>query len=429
MKRNLILVFCILLGLSWYMAISEAINNPKKAKECMAKAAELEAQGIYVDAIAEYEGALKYQPEDVEISLKMAAAYLQMGNSKQFLSICKEAAKTDQKDASALDLLMEYYTERNDEASAVKYLSEFAEEYPKNEAAKQWLLQLKGSYEELYCNYKELSAICNDSMVVEESGKYGLADGLGVALLGAEYDEAYPYSEDGLALVCKNGDYFYVDRDGQTRLVADASYAHLGMMSSGRTVAEVGGSYGYLDEKLQPVTEFSWTKLSLISESVGACQLDGKWALVNKRGKVKTEYLYEDVIVDEAGFCCRQKRIFVKEQGKYHLIDRKGKNIGELAFDDARCFSEEGSAAVCVDGKWGFVDAKGNLVIECQYEAAQSFHHGFAAVCADGKWGYVDEEGNLVVEPQFEIATPISEKGTAAVKQEQWKLIQLNIFQ
>ena len=63
MRRNLILIFCVLLGLSWYTAISEAVNNPKKVQEHLARAAELEAQGIYVDAVAEYEEALSYQPK------------------------------------------------------------------------------------------------------------------------------------------------------------------------------------------------------------------------------------------------------------------------------------------------------------------------------------------------------------------------------
>lgn len=69
MKKNLILIFCVLLGLAWFTAISDAINNPKKAQEHLAKARELESQGIYVDAITEYEEALEYWPQDVEISL------------------------------------------------------------------------------------------------------------------------------------------------------------------------------------------------------------------------------------------------------------------------------------------------------------------------------------------------------------------------
>lgn len=428
MKRNLILFFCALLGLSWYTAISDAVNNPKRIAEHLAKAEELEEKGIYVDAITEYESALEYLPDDVEISLKMANAYLQTGNSKKFINICKNTAAANQEDSAAMDCLMDYYVEKNNESSAVKYLNEFTEEYPKNEAARKWLVQLKGSYRELYCNYEEFGTICNDSMIVRVGEKYGVTDSQGVEFLAAEYDEIHCFSEDDLALAAKDGKYFYVDRDGQTRLVADNVYTNLGMMSSGRTVAEKDGKYGYLNENLEPETDFLWDDLTLISDSVGACQLDGKWALINKNGRVKTEYLYEDVIRDENGFCSGQKRIFVKEGGKYHLVDKKGEAVGELIFENARCFSKEGYAAVCIDGKWGYINAKGKLEIECQYDDAKSFSNGYAAVYIDEKWGYIDEYNNLVIEPRFEIATPISEAGTAAVKQEKWKLIQMNIF-
>lgn len=428
MKKNLILVFCVLLELSWFMAVSETVNNPKKMREHLENAAELEAQGIFVDAVAEYEKALEYQPGNVEICLKMAQAYLQMGKGKKFISICKETAEANQEDVSALDCLMEYYMEQNSKASAVKYLQDFTDRYPKNENAARWLAQLKGSYREISCSYEDIVRIHKGSMAVVRDGRYGVADALGAEILEPEYDEAYPFSRDGLALVSRDGRYIYVDRDGQTRLVVDGVYSSPGMMSSERTVASVDGKYGYLDGKLQPVTEFIWDDLTLISNSVGACRMGGKWALINKSGEVRTEYVYEDVIVDEYGFCAGQGRIFVREQGKYHLIDRNGEGVGELTFDDARLFPEEGYAAVCSDGKWGFLDKDGKLVIDFQYDLAQSFSHGFAAVCVDGKWGYVDEGGNMVIEPQFDAATAFSEAGTAAVKREKWKLIQLNIF-
>ncbi len=428
MRRNLILVFCVLLGLSWFTAISEAVNNPKKVQEHLTRAAEMEAKGIYVDAVTEYESALSYQPDDVEISLKMAEAQLKTGNSKKFVNICKSVAESNQKDASAMNRLMEYYTEKNDEASAVKYLSEFTEEYPKNENAESWLVRLKGSYEELFLNYEEPGAIVNNSMVVSREGKYGLADGLGAELLETEYEEVHPYSEDDMALILRDGVYVYIDRDAQTRLVPDTSYRNLGMMSSGRTVAAVNGKYGLLDENLQPLTEFAWDELTQISDSAGACALNGKWALINKSGKARTDYVYEDVIRDEYGFCVGQKRIFVKENEIYHLVDKKGSPVGDLTFDDAHIFPEEGYAAVCKDGKWGFVDAKGKLMIEYQYEDAQSFSHGFAAVCVDGKWGYIDEYNHQIVEPKFDVVTPISEAGSASVKQGEWMLIQLELF-
>lgn len=428
MKKKIMILLCVLLGLSWYTAVSEAVNNPKRVAEYLETAAALEAQEIYVDAITEYEQALEIQPDDVEINIKMADAYLRTGNSKKFQLICKEYAEKNQNDTSALNHLMEYYLENDNQVSAVKYLNDFLESYPENENAQKWMLQLKGSYTKLYARFDELFEITHSLMVVKKDNVYGVTDSKGMMVLDPIYEELYPFSEDGLALAKEEGIYIYIDSDGQRRLLPETKYTDLGMMLNDRTVAAENGKYGYLDEKFQPVTEFQWEALTLIENGIGAGKLNGKWALLDKKGETKTEYIYEDVLMDAYGGCSKQQRIFVKQQNVYHMIDKKGELVGDLQFENARPFANGVYAAVCIDGKWGFVDEDGILVIECTYDDAQSFNNGFAAVCVNGQWGYVDESGHLVIEPQFKQATAISEEGTAAVLKDQWELIQLSVF-
>lgn len=429
MKKNLTILFAALLALAWISAISDAVSRPQKIKEHLANAQEFEKKGIYVDAIAEYEQALSYRSGDIEISLKMAEDYLHTGSSKKFTDICKRLAEDDQKDTRALDRLMNYYVDNKEESSAVKYLKEFTELYPKNKNAQEWMQKLKGSYQILYCRYEELGPIVSETMVVRNEEQYGITDSLGVEILPAEYEELYPYSEKELALAKKDGKYIYVDKDAQTRLVPDKQYQKLGLICKDGTIAKSGDKYGYLDDQLNPVTEFTWDQLSLLHKSVGAGCRDGKWQLLDSKGEPRAETVYKDVILDEQGFCSLQGRIFAKTGKQYHIVDKKGKQVGELGFEDARAFSEKGDAAVCMNGKWGFVNQKGELTIECGYEQADSFCNGFAAVCVDGKWGYLDEKGHLSVEPRFEKVTRISKEGTAAVLFDgEWLLIRLNAF-
>lgn len=423
--------------MSWYSAISEAVNNPKKVKGHLEKAAKLEEKEIYVDAIEEYEQALEYVPEDAAIQLRIAKAYLNSGNTKKFTSICEETAETYQEHTDAMDLLMEYYVENDSESRAVKYLENFTEDYPDNKNAAKWFTKLKGTYTELYYRYDEMSGIVNDSMVVLEDELYGIADASGQEIIASEYKDLHPFSEDGFALAQKpDGTYIYLDKDGQIRKAPDAGYENLGMFSSKSTVACKDGKYGYLDEDMKPAGKFSWDELTGFQNNAGAGKRDGKWVLVNRKGQIKDKKEakeYDDVVIDENGFCSGQKRIFVKEGDSYYLINAKGKQIGELTFDGAKAFTGDGYAAVCKDGKWGYVDVDGDLVIDYAYEDAQSFQNGYAAVCIDDLWGYIDEKGELVIDAQFVTATKFSSSGTAAVQEEvngeeNWKLIQLNIF-
>ena len=59
----------------------------------------------------------------------------------------------------------------------------------------------------------------------------------------------------------------------------------------------------------------------------------------------------------------------------------------------------EGLAAVMRDGKWGYINTKGEEVIPCQfpnpddYYIASPFSEGLALVQKEGKWGFVNTEG------------------------------------
>jgi hypothetical protein len=40
----------------------------------------------------------------------------------------------------------------------------------------------------------------------------------------------------------------------------------------------------------------------------------------------------------------------------------------------------------------------GNVAIEPEYDKAKSFSGGVAAVCTDGKWGFINGNGTLVID-------------------------------
>ena len=85
------------------------------------------------------------------------------------------------------------------------------------------------------------------------------------------------------------------------------------------------------------------------------------------------------------------------------------------------------------DGKYGFIDIKGNFVIPPIFTSAKYFSEGLAAVnvggrsyidsstdggqyihAENGKWGYIDRTGEMKIPPQFSEAREFSE-GLAAV--------------
>lgn len=51
--------------------------------------------------------------------------------------------------------------------------------------------------------------------------------------------------------------------------------------------------------------------------------------------------------------------------------------------------------------QYGFINEQGALVFEITCEYISSFHAGFAKVKQNGKYGFVDKKGNFVIEPSY----------------------------
>ena len=57
---------------------------------------------------------------------------------------------------------------------------------------------------------------------------------------------------------------------------------------------------------------------------------------------------------------------------------------------------------VFVNGKWGYIDKEGNMIIEPKFDGGFEFSDGLAEfISQDGKYGYINKKGEVVIEPTF----------------------------
>ncbi len=61
------------------------------------------------------------------------------------------------------------------------------------------------------------------------------------------------------------------------------------------------------------------------------------------------------------------------------------------------------------NGKTGYIDSQGNVIITARFAAAQEFAEELAAVRQDGYYGYIDKSGKYIIDPTFDYATPFSQ--------------------
>ncbi|MCL2159649.1 MAG: WG repeat-containing protein [Oscillospiraceae bacterium] len=115
---------------------------------------------------------------------------------------------------------------------------------------------------------------------------------------------------------------------------------------------------------------------------------------------------------------------FAKQNGKWGFIDKSGKFVIQPEYDDVMTHDisctvfDDGLALVKKDGKWGYIDKTGNIVIPFIYDYDDDYHddgtvsaianrdennrpslfsNGLAEIKQNGKWGYINKAGNLVI--------------------------------
>jgi hypothetical protein len=90
----------------------------------------------------------------------------------------------------------------------------------------------------------------------------------------------------------------------------------------------------------------------------------------------------------------------VRKDGKSGFINDKGQIIIDLVFDGVSSFSE-GLARIFVRGKVGFINTKGNIKIQPKFDTVSGFSEGMADAKIDDKFGYIDTSGEFVIQPKF----------------------------
>jgi len=115
---------------------------------------------------------------------------------------------------------------------------------------------------------------------------------------------------------------------------------------------------------------------------------------------------------------------WVLDDAGWAYIDRQGRVlVRPMVYDNGPDPFSEGLARYVADGRYGFFDPAGHIVIPAHFDFAQPFHQGRAAVCMDcekrvmgehwtmvgGRWGYIDGTGELVIPLRFDRVKSFSE--------------------
>lgn len=227
----------------------------------------------------------------------------------------------------------------------------------------------------------------------------------------------YDFSEV-LTVICKNNTYGFADKNGN--VVIDYIYENAYPFSSGLAPVKKGGKWGYIDTKGNVVIDFSLEENEANYFFEGLCCIynseKNKYGCIDKERNVIIDYIYDNIGFFSEGLCC------VEKDGKIGYIDSQGNIVVDFKFvplDGGNYGFFDGLALVYDGNKEVFIDKQGNIALIPQYVVCSSFFEGLCIVKNDnGKCGFMDKQGNVVIDFQYDAIYSMFSEGLALVEKD-----------
>lgn len=268
----------------------------------------------------------------------------------------------------------------------------------------------------------------NDLLVVEKSKKYGIASLDGKIIVPAQFlqidvigNYLYAKNEQGTIVYDNQGKETNMDTNISILNTENEKYkikidnqngTKYGLITKeGKELIEEKYSYmEYLyndyfivsneNSKLGVVDNKDAVKIPIENDSVQKVEgTDLIQAVVANTTKLYDKTMNNICEMENATVEVNSDYIKIYNDKQIQYFSKDGKELKNTdTYPNNELFSKQ------ENGKWGFVNKNGSMVVEAKYDKVTEFNeYGYAAVNKDGKWGAINKKGEEVVEPIYTI--------------------------
>lgn len=245
---------------------------------------------------------------------------------------------------------------------------------------------LKPEYEEIK------QVVGNNIYIVKQDGKWKAINKEQETLVEDKFDDVTEITADKL-IIKKGNKYGITTVQGEEKI--SPKYEEIRVLFGDYYIAKNKGKYGVINLSNETILEFEYSEITY--------QKDSDFVTANKEDKTeqevynnKFEKKLEGVISDinpQKGYF----RIYIENEYKYYNFKFEEKKSQEVLTENELFLSKK-------DGKYGYVNKEGNLIVDYIYEDATEINtYGFAAIKKDGKWGAIDKKGTVIVSPTYDM--------------------------
>lgn len=236
----------------------------------------------------------------------------------------------------------------------------------------------------------------SDSFLVKKDNKWNLINNNGEILSEQGEDETYKHVKGENIIFEKNNKYGIKKANGES--VIDEEYESLEYAFSVYYIAKRDGRYGIININNEEIKPFEYTNMYYIEEGniIVADRTDTETVILDNNLAEKLTGIISEINIED-GYI----KIYQDAEYKYYNFKFEEKDSKDILRANTLYLSKK-------DGKYGYKDKGGNLVVNYIYEdATEQNGCGFVAVKQNGVWGSLNKIGNISLEPSVNLDSNI----------------------
>ena len=241
----------------------------------------------------------------------------------------------------------------------------------------------------LETKYNEIKNVYgNNSYVVKEENTWKIVNNEGSAYLEGKFEDVKQINGSNV-IVKNNGKYGVFTLAGETKI--EPQYEDLTFAYTDTYIAKNNGKYGIISINNEVKLPMEYTYIEYVSEAdfIRAQKENSETDILSRNLQVKASGIISEINTDK-----NYIRVRVGNEYKYYNFKLEEKESKEV-LNNTLYLSKK-------DGKYGYVNEKGIVVVDYIYDdATEQNKYGYASVKKDGKWGAIDKKGKVIVEPTY----------------------------
>lgn len=237
-------------------------------------------------------------------------------------------------------------------------------------------------------------------------------------------------SSKKFSFIIKTGDSWGV-ADTSCKFIIDPVYNSIGNFYEGIAHVSRNDSIYFINESGLTLNPKGFLQGTHFSEGLAfALNIDSQFICIDKQMKevFRLESEVESVETFFFGMAA------VKLNGKWGFINNSGKLIIDYSYDAVSSFSEDVAAVanweVFGDStrlKWNYIDKSGKKIMDLYFDDALPFHQGLAAVNVSGQWKWIDKKGaDLIPNSVFDECRSFTNGFATYKRGERWGIMSIS---